>query len=78
MSAKELLFFLAGLWPFGFLKIFTLILMLFYIVFAFIVFRQVELMNEMVEAQISPALRLIAMIHLGAALLVFLIVLLLL
>lgn len=59
------------LWPLGYVKIFILILIVFYIVFSLICFRQVKLMNNMVEAQISPLLKLISLIHLGVAVAVF-------
>ena len=72
MRVEEILLAIASLSPFIFVKIFILVLLLFYIIFAVIVFRQVELMNEMVEAQISPILRMLALFHLASAIFLFL------
>lgn len=71
MSPEQLLFLLTSLWPWGYLKLAFLILSLLYIIFAAICFRQIDLMNQMVEAQISPVLRLIGLVHLGLAITIF-------
>lgn len=75
MTPEQIAMLLTSLWPWGFVKIFLLTLLLFYAVFAAICLRQIDLMNQMVEAQISPALRMVAIIHLGAAVFVFLLTL---
>lgn len=67
MTPEQFLMLFVSLWPWGFVKIFTVILALLYTIFAAICLRQIDLMNQMVEAQISPMLRLIAIVHLGAA-----------
>jgi len=72
MNPEQFLFFLTSLSPFIIIKVFVLTILALYIIFALICFRQVDLMNKVVEAQISPVLRLIALIHLGAAVFVFL------
>lgn len=67
MSPEQVLLSIASIPPWVFVKIFLLVLLLFYILFAAIILRQITLMNRVVEAQISPVLRLIALFHLGAA-----------
>lgn len=67
MTPEQFLILLSSWWPWLFVKFFVVILLLFYIIFAAICFRQIDLMNQMVEAQISPFLRLIGLIHLLAA-----------
>ncbi len=71
MNPEKIFLSLIGLSPFIFIKLFVLILLALYIIFAAICFRQVDLMNRIVEVQISPMLRLIALIHLGAAITIF-------
>lgn len=72
MSAQQLLLTIATLWPWGLIKVILLILLMLYIIVAGICFRQIDLMNQMVEAQISPVLRMIGLIHLLAAIIIFL------
>lgn len=73
MTPEQFLMLLVSWWPWVFLKIVIFVLALFYTIFAAICLRQTDLMNQMVEAQISPVLRLIAIVHLGAA--IFLLIL---
>jgi len=75
MSPEQILLNIISISPFLWIKIFLLILLLFYILFAAIILRQINLMNEMVEAQISPILTTIAILHLGGALFTFLLAL---
>lgn len=72
MSPEQILLLFTSLSPLIFVKIFLLTLLLFYILFAAIVFRQVTLMNRVVEAQISPVLATIAVLHLAFAIFTFL------
>lgn len=72
MSPEQILFLLTSLSPWFFVKIFALTLLLFYIIFALIIWRQINLMNRVVEAQISPFLSTIAIFHLGIAVFLFL------
>lgn len=71
MTPEQFLFVLVSWWPWIFIKLFILILLLFYIIFAAICLRQIDLMNQVVEAQISPSLKLIGFLHLGAAVFIF-------
>lgn len=78
MTAEQLILLLISFWPWAYVKFFLLVLMIFYLIFSAILFRQIDLMSRMVEAQITPALKLIGLIHLGMALTIFLAVLVLL
>lgn len=71
MTQEQLIGLLISFWPWAYLKFFLLVLMVFYLVFAAILLRQIDLMSQMVEAQITPALKLIGLIHLVLALAVF-------
>ena len=72
MTGKEIILVLISWWPWGFIKIFLIVLLLLYTVFAAICLRQIDLMNQVIEAQISPLLRLIAILHLSVAILILL------
>lgn len=61
--------------PWLIVKIFALIWLGFYIIFAGIIVRQIELMNKILEAKFSPIIRLIALIHLGLTISLFLLAL---
>ena len=78
MTPEQFILLLISFWPWAYIKFFLLVLMVFYLIFSVILFRQIDLMSQMVEAQITPALKLIGLIHLGLALAVFLAVLVLL
>lgn len=75
MNFEQLLITAVGLWPWGVVKLFSLVLLLFYIIFSAIAFRQIDLMSRMVEAQVTPVLRLIGLVNLGASLGLFLLAL---
>lgn len=75
MTPELLLQLLISWWPWIYLKLFFLIFFVLYIIFASILFRQIDLMNQMIEAQISPLLKLIGLIHLIAAISLFLLAL---
>lgn len=58
-----------------FLKSFLVLLLVFYAVFALMLFRQVQLMCRTLPTTLSPLLKFLAIIHVGAALAVLLVVL---
>lgn len=64
--------------PWGYIKLATLILLAIYIVFSGVIVRQEQLMSKVVEIPNSPLLRVVAVIHLLVSLAVFLLVLVLL
>lgn len=72
MNPEQILLSLVTISPWLIVKIFILVLLLLYLVFATIVWRQVSLMNQMVEAQISPLLATVALLHVAAAVFLFL------
>lgn len=53
-------------------KILIIVLLVFHMVFSYILVRQVGRMIRVVEAQVSPALSTIALLHLAASVVVFL------
>lgn len=57
--------------PFGIIKIAILILLFLYLAFAFIVLRQTNLMSKVVEADVTPTIQLIALVHFLSAVFVF-------
>ncbi|MCL4382253.1 MAG: hypothetical protein M1575_03685 [Patescibacteria group bacterium] len=75
MTAEQFLMILVSWWPWIYIKLFLLILLGLYLIFAGICFRQIDLMNQMVEAKISPALRFIGLLHLLAAMTIFILTL---
>lgn len=78
MTFEQILLLLISFWPWAYVKFFILVLMVFYLIFSAILLRQIDLMSQMVEAQITPGLKLIGLIHLGIAAALFLAVLVLL
>lgn len=75
MTPEQFFSLLISFWPWAYVKFFLLVLMVFYLIFSAILLRQIDLMSQMVEAQITPGLKLVGLIHLGMALAVFLAVL---
>jgi hypothetical protein len=59
-----------------YVKIIFLILALFYIVFASIIFRQIDVMNRVVETQFASMLRLAGLLHFALSIFVLLMILL--
>lgn len=57
------------------LKAFLVLFLIFYIVFAVLVFRQVISMSEKLSTPLSPLLRFISIIHVGVAIAVLLLIL---
>jgi len=78
MTLTELTQLLLSFFPFGFIKIGVLLLILIYLVFAAIIVRQDDLMSRVVEIPFSPLLRLVAALHFFAVILLFLLAVLLL
>lgn len=58
-----------------YVKILFIFLALFYIIFAAIVLRQIDVMNRVVETQFAPMLRLVALVHFSFSIFVLLLVL---
>ena len=54
-------------WDF-FIKIFFVLFLVFYSIFALILFRQIQLMSKALPLQLSPLLKFIAILHIGFAL----------
>lgn len=78
MKAEDFFKIILSLSPFFLLKIFFLVGLAFYTVFSLVVFRQVSLMVNVVEAQISPLLKTLAALHLALSFLILILLLLLL
>lgn len=64
MTPDEIIFNLLSRLPFILIKIFTIILLLMHVLFSVIILRQTRIMSKIVEAQISPTIYLISIIHL--------------
>lgn len=64
MLSDQLIFDLIRNLPFTLFRIFTVLLLLMHILFSFIIVRQTKIMSKIVEAQISPVVNLITLIHL--------------
>ena len=58
-----------------FARSFLILFAIFYVFFAFMLFRQVQLMCRTLPTTLSPLLKFLAIIHVGAALAVLLLVL---
>lgn len=58
--------------PLIIVKIAFLILLLLYLAFGFIVYRQAQVMTKIVEADVSPTIQLFALIHLLGIIFIFL------
>lgn len=67
---------LAGITIWSILKIFIIILMALYIIFAFVVVRQVQLMTDTIEVGFESQLRFMSFVHLlfAIAVLIFAII----
>jgi hypothetical protein len=71
MNVTDLTAFWQAFFPFGFIKLSVLLLLGMYSVVAAIIVRQEQLMARVVEIPFSPLLRVIALVHLIAAIGVF-------
>ena len=68
MTAVDLINIIVSFFPWGFIKLFTLLLIFIYLVFAAIIIRQETLMSQVVGIPpLSPALRIVAIAHMLAA-----------
>jgi len=72
MPSDELIFDLISRLPFVLIRIFTVIALLLHLFFSIIIVRQTKIMIKIVEAQISPTIYLISVIHFLISLTVFL------
>ena len=72
MPSDELIFDLISRLPFVLIRIFTVIALLLHLFFSIIIVRQTKIMIKIVEAQISPTIYLIYVIHFLISLTVFL------
>lgn len=63
MNLNEILKLIAGISSFSILKIFLILSLLAYVVFAWVVLRQERFMSQVVEVSISPLLALLTRIH---------------
>jgi len=71
MTPELILRFLSSISPWFIIKVFVVILLFFYILLAGIVVRQVDLMNQVLEAKFSPIVHFISLIHLGVVIFIF-------
>ena len=55
-------------------KVFLILFLVFYTVFALMLFRQIQIMNKKLPTPISPILKFVGILHLGVALAVLLVV----
>lgn len=56
-------------------KVFFILFLVFYSVFALVVFRQIQLMARSLPMVLSPFLKFVAIVHIGVALALFFVVL---
>ncbi|KKR33729.1 MAG: hypothetical protein UT63_C0012G0008 [Candidatus Gottesmanbacteria bacterium GW2011_GWC2_39_8] len=71
MNFEQLLASLINFSPFLLIKVLVLILTFFYILVAFVIFRQTSLMTKVVEAEVSSMIELITGVHFLSAIFVF-------
>ena len=71
MFSDELIFEFIRQLPFLLIKIFTVILLFMHVLLSVIIVRQTRNMIKIVEAQISPTVYLISLIHFTASIIVF-------
>ncbi len=55
-----------------FVKLFFIVLTLFYVVFCLVIYRQIYLMTKILDSKISPLVQMIALIQIVGAVLIFL------
>ena len=67
---EQLLQFFGGAGNIILFKVLLIVLMVFHLVFSFTIVRQVVRMTQVVEAQISPAIYTLSLVHLAASLLI--------
>ncbi len=75
---QELITVLLGFFPWGFMKLVVLIVLIMYLIFAAVVVRQEQLMAKVLEIPFSPVLRIAALVHFVAAFVLLLLALVLL
>lgn len=72
ISFDQLLNFLLGISAWSVVKLLVLLALLLYLIFAIVIIRQVDLMRKALNGILDLPLRIIAWIHLGIALGIFL------
>ena len=70
MPSSDLILDLINRLPFILIRIFTVILLLMHLLFSVIIVRQTRILSTIIEAQISPTIQLISILHLLASLVV--------
>ena len=55
-----------------FVKLFFIVLTLFYVIFCLVIYRQIYLMTKVLDSKISPLVQMIALIQIVGAVLIFL------
>lgn len=67
MNSTDIFSIFTEFFPWGFLKVAILVMLLMYLVFAAVMVRQEQLMAKVVEIPFSPVLRIVALAHLVSA-----------
>ena len=52
-------------------KLFLLVLLVFYFIFTIVAYKQITLMTQVLNSSISPAIRLVALFHVGIVVFLF-------
>lgn len=63
MFSDQMIFDLIKNLPFTLFRVFTVLLLLMHILFSFIIVRQTKIMSKIVEAQISPVVNFLTLVH---------------
>lgn len=58
-------------------KLFLLVLAFFYLIFAIVIYRQISLMSQVLNSKLSPIVKSIALLHIAAVSVLFVLVVLL-
>ena len=75
MNPETILKIIFSISPWFIAKIFIMILLFLYICLGGIILRQVDLMNQVLEAKFSPIIRLVSLAHLIVTIFIFLLAL---
>lgn len=71
MNPTDFVSAIVSFFPWGFLKVAILVMVAMYTIFAAIIVRQEQLMARVVELQLSPFMRLVAITHFIASVMAF-------
>lgn len=66
MQIPEIFELIIGFFPYGFIYLVTVVALLMYLVFAFVIVQQVNLMSRVVDTKLTPVLQSLALVHLLA------------